>query len=56
MMARLNARLAERAALRAALERLADPELRARLERGAERRRAELTWGRAVASVDALLS
>jgi 1,2-diacylglycerol 3-alpha-glucosyltransferase len=52
----IPAKTVDIAALSAAIERLADPELRARLERGAERRRAELTWGRAVASVDALLS
>ena len=42
-------------ALTAAIERLADPVLRAELERGAQRRREELSWERAVASVGSLL-
>ncbi|HKJ36696.1 MAG TPA: glycosyltransferase, partial [Solirubrobacterales bacterium] len=43
-------------ALTAAIERLADPELRAQLERGAAERREQLSWRRAVTSVESLLS
>lgn len=42
-------------ALSAAIERLADPGLRAELEAGARRRREELSWERAVESVAGLL-
>ena len=42
-------------ALTAAIERLADPGLRAELERGARARREELSWDRTVASVAELL-
>jgi 1,2-diacylglycerol 3-alpha-glucosyltransferase len=42
-------------ALTAAIERLADPELRAALEHGARRRRDELSWERAVESIAELV-
>lgn len=42
-------------ALAAAMERLADPELRAELERGAIAARERLSWGRTIASVASLL-
>ncbi len=42
-------------ALTAAIERLADPELRAELERGTLERREELSWDRALESVRELL-
>lgn len=51
----IPAKTVDVAALTAAIERLADPELRAELERGAERRRQALSWEAAVASVAALL-
>jgi glycosyltransferase involved in cell wall biosynthesis len=51
----IPAKTVDVAALTSGLERLADPELRARLERGAERKRVELTWARAVESVESLL-
>ncbi len=44
------------AGLTAAIERLADPALRAELEQGARRRRDELSWDRAVESVRDLLA
>jgi glycosyltransferase involved in cell wall biosynthesis len=51
----IPAKTVDVAGLTAAIERLADPELRATLEQGAERRRRALSWEGAVASVAALL-
>jgi glycosyltransferase involved in cell wall biosynthesis len=51
----IPAKTVDVAALSAAIERLADPGLRAELERGTARRREELSWDRAVESVRELV-
>ena len=51
----IPAKTVEVAALTDAIERLADPDLRTELEAGAARRRADLSWDRAVASVADLI-
>jgi glycosyltransferase involved in cell wall biosynthesis len=51
----IPARTVDQGELSAAIERLADPALRERLERGARERRAELSWERTVESVATLL-
>jgi len=51
----IPAKTVDVAGLTNAIERLADPALRAELERGAEKRREELSWARAVESVRELL-
>ena len=51
----IPAKTVDVAGLTSAIERLADPDLRAELERGAARRREELSWPRAVDSVRELL-
>ncbi len=52
----IPARTVDQGDLTAAIERLADPELRERLERGARQWRSELGWDRTVQSVAELLA
>ncbi len=52
----IPATLPDPAALTEAIERLADPELRARLAAGARARRDQLSWGRTVTALGELLT
>ena len=52
----IPARRPDPAALTAAIERLAEPDLRARLAAGARERRDELDWGRTVSALGELLN